>query len=224
MGPLNLLEARGLALMGVLAFVLTMVIAVQTKLSPSEWLALLFTAAMALQHVRMLPIFDSIACPIVCRLLAPYWDNYDPRLDRRGINAAMICAAAIFCIMVLPSPQQIEEQIAAREPAAAVAMMQRAGLPGPVLNEYAFGGFLMWNNPKQPVFIDGRTDIYAWNGVLREYGHWALLEEDPKLLLDRYKIQTCVLRAAAPMANVLPYLPGWKQVYKDKVAVVFTRS
>jgi hypothetical protein len=222
--PLNLLESRGLWLVGVLGFVFTMAIALRKRLLPAEWIALLFSAMMALQHVRMLPIFGFIACPIVCRIVAPYWDRYDPQRDRKGINAAMICVAAFLCFLVLPTQQQLEAQVSSHEPAAAVAWMQQNSLPGPVLNEYVFGGFLMWANPKEPVFIDGRTDIYAWNGVLRDYGRWALLQDDPKLLLDRYKIQTCLLSTAAPIARVMPYLPGWKQVYKDDLAVLFTRS
>jgi hypothetical protein len=83
---------------------------------------------------------------------------------------------------------------------------------------------MLWSNPGQPVFIDGRTDIYVWNGVFRDYGRWALLQDDPQALLDRYKIRTCVIRAEAPMARVLPYLPGWRQVYADDLAVVFTRG
>jgi hypothetical protein len=97
-------------------------------------------------------------------------------------------------------------------------------LKGPVLNDFGWGGYLMWTNPAQPVFIDGRADIYAWNGVMREYGRWAQLEVDPRNLLDCYQIQTCLLRSSAPMAHVLPYLPGWRQVYADQLAVIYTRA
>jgi hypothetical protein len=93
-----------------------------------------------------------------------------------------------------------------------------------MLNEYLWGGYLIWALPEQKVFIDGRADIFAWTGVLGEYGRWYTLEEDPARLLDKYGIRYCLLRANAPMARVLLYLPGWKRVYGDEVAVVFVKE
>ena len=220
--PLNLLEARGIGLAGLLAFVIFMRAGLRKQLAAAEWFALAVTAAMAFRHTRMVPIFGFIACPIACRMLADSWDKYDPRRDHPFLNAALIAAAAMFSFVAMPDAADIAQQIASKEPVAAVAAV--AKLPGPLLNEYAWGGFLMWNNPHQPVFIDGRTDIYAWNGVMRDYGRWAMQQEDPQLLLDRYQIRTCILNAASPMAGVLAHLPGWTTVYSDNLAVVVTRS
>ncbi|MEP6960973.1 MAG: hypothetical protein ABI995_02785 [Acidobacteriota bacterium] len=221
---LDILDPRGMALMGTLGLIAMMAVAFRKRVIAGEWFALLAAAGMAMQHMRMLPIFGFVAGPVVCRLLADSWDNWDARRDHPAINAILIATAAAFSLLVLPTSAEIAQQVTEKEPVAAVAKLKEAGWDGPILNEYIWGGYLMWSLPDQRVFIDGRTDIYAWTGVLREYGKWTLLEEDPKILLDRYKIQTCLLRAAAPMARVMPYLPGWKQVYADNLAVVFTRD
>ena len=108
-------------------------------------------------------------------------------------------------------------------PVAAVDYIRRAGLSGPMLNDYGFGGYLIWALPEHKVFIDGRGDVYDWTGVFPEFGRWATLSEDPTLLLNKHGIRFCILSKTAPMAQVLPYLPGWSRAYSDKVAVVFVR-
>jgi hypothetical protein len=93
-----------------------------------------------------------------------------------------------------------------------------------MLNEYEYGGYLSWALPEQKVFIDGRADVYAWTGVFQDYGAWATLREDPQLLLDKYGIDFCLLSRAAPLARVMPYLPGWRERYSDSRSVIFARS
>jgi hypothetical protein len=91
-----------------------------------------------------------------------------------------------------------------------------------MLNDYTYGGYLIWAMPEPPVFMDGRAEVYEWAGVLQPFGAWSTLQADPNLLLDKYKIQFCLLRPDAPMARVLP-LMHWKTVYSDANAVIFVR-
>ena len=83
---------------------------------------------------------------------------------------------------------------------------------------------LIWAAPEHPVFVDGRSDVFEWTGVLQKFGNWATLQADPAKLLDKYNIRFCVLTSESPMVNVLPLLPGWKLAYSDKDAVVFVRT
>ncbi len=92
-----------------------------------------------------------------------------------------------------------------------------------MLNEYRFGGYLIWNLPETKVFIDGRADVYDWTGVMEEYLHWANLQVDPQSLLDKYHIKFCLLYENSSIAHVIPYLPGWKKIYSDGLAVVYSR-
>jgi hypothetical protein len=92
-----------------------------------------------------------------------------------------------------------------------------------MLNDYTFGGYLIWAAPQYPVMIDGRTDLYEWSGFLGEFGSWASLKSDPHLLLDKYKVNFCLLNRESPMARVLPLLQGWKQIYSDNNSVIFAR-
>jgi hypothetical protein len=93
-----------------------------------------------------------------------------------------------------------------------------------MLNEYVYGGYLIWAAPEHPVFVDGRADVFDWTGVLGEFGKWATLQSDPNELLDKYQVNFCLLGRDSPMARVLPLLPGWKTVYSDNLAVIVMRT
>lgn len=181
-------------------------------------------AAMALRHVRMVFVFGIVAAPIVCKLLADAWDSYEPEHDHRIANAVLIFTSIAIMIAAFPSRDRLEQQVQKDSPAGAVDFIRRSGLPGPMLNEYVWGGYLIWALPEQKVFIDGRTDIFDWTGVLSQYGRWVTLEEDPRPLLDKYGIRYILLQKSAPIAFLLPYLSGWKKVYADDVAVIFSRQ
>ncbi len=53
-------------------------------------------------------------------------------------------------------PLELPESVA---PARAVSAVQKAGIKGPVLNSYGWGGYLIYLGI--PVFIDGRADMYG---------------------------------------------------------------
>jgi hypothetical protein len=83
---------------------------------------------------------------------------------------------------------------------------------------------LIWGLPEQPVFLDGRADLYEWAGVLGEFAQWANLQSDPNTLLDKYSVDYCLLERGSPMAHVLPLLRSWKVVYSDHASVILVRS
>jgi hypothetical protein len=93
-----------------------------------------------------------------------------------------------------------------------------------MLNDYVYGGYLIWAAQEYPVMIDGRTDLYEWSGFLNEYGNWALVETDPNLLLDKYKVSFCLLSTQSMMIHVVPLLRDWSQVYADSNSVIFVRT
>ena len=93
-----------------------------------------------------------------------------------------------------------------------------------MLNDYVYGGYLIWAAPEYPVFVDGRSDVYEWSGVLSQFGNWATLQSDPNALLQKYRVNFCLLTSHSPMAHVLPLMPGWKLVYSDSNSVIFSRT
>jgi hypothetical protein len=136
----------------------------------------------------------------------------------------MIALSIFVIIAAFPSRQNLEAQIEKENPVKAVEFMRRTGLSGRMLNQYVYGGYLIWAAPEFPVFVDGRGDIFDWSGVLDELGKWSQLEVDPNLLLDKYRIDFCLLSRSSPMSRVLPLVAGWRQIYSDEESVIFQRS
>jgi hypothetical protein len=222
--PLDLTNGRAVGLFAIAAMIFLMALLRRYEFRLEELVLLALGFVMAIRHQRMLFVFGILAAPVVCRLLSGAWERYDPRRDHRIANAVLILASAAIIFFVFPTRAQLQEQVVNASPVRAVDFIRSTGLRGPMLNEYEFGFYLIWALPEQMVFIDGRSDVYDWNGVFVEMARWALLQENPTLLLNRYGINYCLLRKTAPMAQVLPFLPGWKRIYADDLAVIFVRT
>jgi hypothetical protein len=208
----------------VLALVTILLIPVlrRSEVRLRELLLVAMALALATQHARVLFVFGIVVSPVLCRLLAPLMGR-DNRRDHPIANAVFMLAFLYAIFSGLPSPLEIQRQIRKASPTGAVDYVRRAGLSGPMLNEYVFGDYLIWALPEHKVFIDGRGDVYDWTGVFPVFARWATLAEDPDILLEKYKIRFCLLSKDSPMARVLPHLVGWQKVYSDDVATVFVR-
>ena len=106
-------------------------------------------------------------------------------------------------------------------PVGAVEYIRQAMLPGRLFNSYNWGGYLLWELPEYPVFIDGRTDLYndeiinQWLQVVRGESGW--LEA-----LDRWEVRLVLLEPRMPVVSLLPG-QGWWLLYADGTAVVYGR-
>jgi hypothetical protein len=107
-------------------------------------------------------------------------------------------------------------------PEAAVAVLRQTG-ESRVLNDYDFGGYLVYAGV--PSFIDGRTELYGSDFVLRDQRAVTLTDlPDFLRLLDEYRIGATLLSPRTPAVALLDRLPGWKRIYSDDVAVVHQRT
>ena len=222
--PLNLKEARGVALLTVLLCGFLLVAMRRSEILLEELLLLALGTWLAVSHVRMLFAFGILAAPILTRQLSTSWEGYNIEEDRIWPNAVLIGVSVLAVVLAFPSRQNLEKQVEEQSPQKAVEFIKANRLSGPMLNDYGFGGYLIWAAPEHPVFIDGRTDIYEWSGVLGEFENWANLRSDPNALLQKYKIGFCLLERQSPMVRLLPLLHEWKIVYSDNNAVILVRS
>ena len=222
--PLNLLDARGIGLLALLLCAILLVVFRKANIQLDELALLALGSWLAVRHTRLLFAFGILAAPILSRQLAVYWEAYQSSTDRIWPNAALMCLALLGTVGSFPSASNLERQVEEKSPVKAVKFIKNAHLSGPMLNDYPSGGYLIWAAPEYPVFIDGRADVYEWSGLLGEFGKWATLQSDPNLLLEKYKINFCLLSRKAPMSQVLEHLKNWKLIYSDENSVVFLRT
>jgi len=157
-----------------------------------------------------------LAAPLARQFGEPAGD--DGAGSARGVNlavlATMIAATALAQVRNVNPPRR-------NTPEAAVAA---AGLTstGRVLNDYSFGGYLIFVGI--PTFIDGRGELYGGPFIVRYNRDLALADlRDFLKLLDEYKLDATLLEPGTPAVALLDRLPDWQRVYSDDVAVVHKR-
>lgn len=115
------------------------------------------------------------------------------------------------------SPEGIGEA-AARVPSfpsKAVAFMNAQQFPPRLrlLNDFETGGFLLWRLPSEPVFVDGRLDVYTG----RTFDDMLTLSREPgtpqwSALVKRYDFD-CVFTENKPEAEAFAADPHWQRVF-----------
>ncbi len=98
----------------------------------------------------------------------------------------------------------------------------RDDLPaGNMFNSYNWGGYLLWELPHVPVFIDGRTDLYndeiisQWLQVVRVESGW-------QEVLEKWDVGWVLLENGSDLQPALQ-ANGWRLLYQDALAVVLSR-
>ncbi len=221
--PFNLLTGK-LFLVLILALILAQVIGRFTW-RLQELALFLFGTMMACLHVRFLLIFVPFFLPTFASILARWIRAYQPSKDKFVLNALIMACVAAGVIHYLPSSAHLKDTVAKSFPVGAVDYLQKNPVPGPMYNNYAFGGYLVWSRgPEQKVFIDGRGDVYERGGVLADYLHISWLQPGALAILGQYGVRSCLLKRAEPLATVLASSPDWKRIYVDNASALFVRN
>lgn len=220
--PLQLTDGRGVAFLAVMACILLLLLLRKEKLFVHELLLLFLAIWLAAGHRRMLFPFGILIAPIFSRLLSGTWEKYNAMQDRPWPNALLMTVSLLIALRAFPTHQDLARQVEESSPVKAVEFMT-SHLSGRMLNEYAYGGYLIWAAPQYPVFVDGRGDVFEQTGVLGEFERWATLQSAPHILLDTYHIDFCLLSRRSPMVFVLQLMPNWKSAYSDENSVIFMR-
>ncbi|MGA2905251.1 MAG: hypothetical protein ABSD98_15590, partial [Candidatus Korobacteraceae bacterium] len=181
----------------------------------------LFALGTSLTHVRFLLFAAIILVPILAprlQLFAPY----DAAKDKPWLNLTMAAAMAGMVLWMYPSAAQLQNNIDSQFPRDALRFIQQRQITGRMLSWYDFGGYIEFYAPAVKTFADGRTDIFAYNGVLADYLKINQIEK-PFELLDKYKIEYVLFPVDKHLSYVLDHSPGWRTIYEDKVVKLYQR-
>ncbi len=200
-------------------------VALRPKWRLDEFSLLLFGTVMAFTHLRFLLLFVAFFSPFFVTVLARWIPKYDRAKEAYALNAAIIVGVLAAMLWYFPSQSDYARVVAGKFPVGAVQYLDTHSVPGPMYNRYEFGGYLLWSRgPEHKVFIDGRAEVYERTGVFQDQAAFENLKPGSLALLDKYKIQSCLLRHDEPLAEVLEALPGWRKVYADNTSVLFVRQ
>jgi hypothetical protein len=187
-----------------------------------EALLTAFALWAALSHVRMLFFAALILAPILAPRLKLF-PPYQREIDKPWLNAGIMAAVVGSLIFFFPSAAELQQNVDEQYPRAALEFMQQQHINGRIFNDYGWGGYMEWNAPQLKPFIDGRADIFVYNGVFEDFLTATAIKE-PFAILDKYKIDYVFLQPKQPLSYLLEHSPAWRMIYSDKVAVLFERT
>lgn len=139
--------------------------------------------------------------------LIPSWRAFELPAPVRAPIALVLMAAALAS--AFGAPVHPDERAF---PAGALDALRSDR--GVLLNEYDWGGYLIFNLPERPVFIDGRYVPYL-GGVLDDYRALVGLRPGWRDLLDKYSVSELLLQPQRPLAVALRE-DGWRVRSSDQ--------
>lgn len=166
----------------------------------------------------------TVATPIIA---AAY--SATPAMNRFSMTRMQVasCIGVLFTAFLIIgwqrdlSQPRLESVVAEYYPAAAVTAVQEHGYPGPLYNDFDWGGFLVWSLRTPPVFLDNRGNVHGDERIEQSLKTWEGEEgwdSDPELTTARLVIAN----KKRALASLLRLDPRFELVYEDKVAAVFT--
>ncbi|HEV2247941.1 MAG TPA: hypothetical protein VGW37_14915 [Terriglobia bacterium] len=190
-----------------------------------ELFLVLFTAYLTCVHTRFVILFALVFAPVAASVLARWAPTYEPEKDKPVINAVLIVVIILAIGRGVPTRKELARRIASDLPVEAVDYMRQHSVPGPMYNDYGFGGYLLWAlGPEHKVFIDGRGDFYEQAGVFSDYISVQDVHPDALAILRGYHINSCIIQRESPLATLLRASSNWKEMYKDPVSSIFVRD
>jgi hypothetical protein len=214
----------------------------------SDYLVLIFAigSAAALTRARRLPLFEAglllFAIYVSFRSQRDLWAMVvvgaailASQIPSRETNRLRVPAAALPFLaaasalgVALSFPllkindARLSPKLAETMPVAAVADIEAHHYPGPLFNDFNWGGYLVWSLRAMPVTIDGRGAMYGDQAIDRSIATWNAepdWQSDPQLASAGVVLGP----AKAPLTQALRLDPQYSLAYEDKLAAVFLR-
>lgn len=195
-----------------------------------------FTYA-SLLAVRNIAPFALVATPALSRHVAAILDRLGwstrlrrpqrPSIKMGAINLVLLALVSVTAVALIQPPlQPTTNETAAREelPVDAAAWLAENHPPGELFNPYNWGGYLAWTLwPDYRVFVDGRTDLYG-DEVLSQYVTVQFAQPGFQEILEQYEVNLVLTYPDDSLSAQLRCVGGWSEIYRDDVAVIFTRD
>jgi hypothetical protein len=180
---------------------------------------------LALAQTRHVDVLAMLAPIFLAHPIARQFNLRNERPAAVRTTSVPSLIAGLIAAAALPMGISLMRDVAPNwriTPQAAVTAADLANA-GPLLNDYGFGGYLIYAGIAP--FIDGRGEIYGEEFIMRHH-RAVMLQDLPDLLklLDEYHIGATLLAPSTPAVALLDRLPGWRRAYADEIAVVHKRS
>ena len=197
------------------------------KIDPYKLTLLTITSLVSFRSVRDVWFACIPAAVIIaCSVRRSEAESSASTLDVSALHLGPVLAGAVVVIVLSGvdnglSNRVLFETVQNAYPVDAVRFIQDHHPPGPLYNNFNWGGFLIGNLPEYPVSIDGRTDLYGDDYFQQETESLMGRRSDDQAL-DQANL--VLLPSNLPLCSRLLTSPQFRVVYTDKMATVFIRN
>jgi hypothetical protein len=109
-------------------------------------------------------------------------------------------------------------------PLSAVAYLKDHQITGNTFTDpNIWGGYVIWALPSNPVYIDGRIDMYG-DQFVKQYLNIIWNGADWREPFDRYGVRVVIIEPKSALSRELLASGQWSKVFEDDISVVFVRS
>lgn len=190
---------------------------------------------LALQAVRLVPLYGLMVLPLLGGAFAAAWPCLSSRDEApaSGVEGKLnwvmaLAGVTLIAYSVLNAPQaQVNREpradTAFAYPVTAAAYLEENIEPVRLYNNFAWGGYLIYRlYPRHKVFIDGRADMYR-EGIFEDFITVQEVRPGWREVLSRYNITHTLIVPGGSLDYALSRDPGWKVVFKDRVSVIYRK-
>ena len=210
---------------------------------PLRWSDILKTIGfsyMAFISQRSIGPFILIAAPVAIESLSALWLQWRPVLSNQmqklyqskasvpvpapaaiALNLSII-GLSIFMVFAHAYSVSMDQRVHGGLPMKAVRWIRVNQPEGRMFNAYNWGGYLQWELPQYPVFIDGRADLYG-EKTITDWWRVVNATDEGVALLDSWQVNFVILEPGWPILEKLDQT-GWQVVYEDEVAIIMGRQ
>ena len=102
---------------------------------------------------------------------------------------------------------------------------------GKMFNNYAWGGYLIWQLPEHKTFVDGRMP--SWRIKDSEGKEYSVFEDYTKItrepgenfgLLEKYEIKWVLVKKDLVLARFLEGDKSWETIFENEKTIIFQRE
>ena len=205
-----------------------------------EGLWIVFFTHMALGSARHVPIFVTVSGPVIAAEIAVWWRIWTGNASKVSLVAivnqmaadslsgfrrssvwpAMVVAGLALTGSSIPWPKDFPGQLF---PTRMIHAHRAELLNARLLTTDQWADYLIYLDPRQKVFVDGRSDFYGAE-VGNEYLHMINGQPDWEQVLTKYDFNLALLPTENALSQLLRMRPDWRIVEAGPKSILLARS
>jgi len=196
----------------------------QKKLDPYKLAVLIVASLVAYRAMRDIWFIciPAAACIADFPAQEPERDQPANWLEKAAVLAVVAICLAVLSPLTHFNQRGLDQAIRSQYPVNAVDFLRQNPQPGPLYNNFSWGGFLAWYLPEYPVAIDGRTDLYG-DELDQMFFTSEIATQSPGSDPYLNEAGVVLLSSQLPLAKTLTADPRYHIAFRDEIAIVFTR-